>query len=254
MLRMDCEWHLFHHKKVIMEFSQSKLMKGWHSLRFLTTGETFKSLGFQFRISRSSISYIVISVCETLTNHLGNLYLKNTISEWRMDVHSSWISRKIAISECSRSNWWKIYCNYPTPVAPVIAAINILTRLCCYPLLVPITNANVGTNGRTSDSGIWNKSSLLRAIENREIGLPEPRALPYRLEKFPFVILGDDTFALKNYMTKPFPQRNLTIEKIIYNYRRSRPRPISENMFGILANRWRVFQATIHWVLNMLLL
>ena len=31
------------------------------TLRFLATGETFRSLGFQFRISRSAISYIVIS-------------------------------------------------------------------------------------------------------------------------------------------------------------------------------------------------
>ena len=73
--------------------------------------------------------------------------------------------------------------------------------------------ADVGTNGRMNDSGIWNKSSLCRAIENREIRLPEARALPYRLEKIPCVILGDDAFALKNYMMKPFPQRNLTIEK-----------------------------------------
>ena len=69
---------------------------------------------------------------------------------------------------------------------------------------------------------------------------------PYRSEKVPFVILGDDVFALKNYMMKPFPQRNLTIEKRIYNYRHSRARRISENMFGILANRWRVFHTTMH--------
>ena len=81
--------------------------------------------------------------------------------------------------------------------------------------------ANVGTNGRMNDSGIWNKSSLRRAIENREIGLSEPRALPC-LEKIPFVILGDDGFALKNYMMKTFPQSNLTIEKRIYNYRHSK--------------------------------
>ena len=75
---------------------------------------------------------------------------------------------------------------------------------------------------------------------------PEPRALSYCLEKIPFVIVGDNAFALKNYMMKPFPQRNLTIEKRIYNYRHSRARRISENMFGILANRWRVFQTTMH--------
>ena len=105
---------------------------------------------------------------------------------------------------------------------------------------------DVGTNGRMNDSGIWNKSSLRGAIENREIELPDPRALPNCLEKIPFVILGDDAFALKNYMMKPFLQRNLTIEKRIYNYRHSRARRISENMFGILANRWRVFHTTMH--------
>ena len=81
---------------------------------------------------------------------------------------------------------------------------------------------DVGTNGRMNNSRIWNKSSLHRAIENREGGLPEPRALSYHLEKILFVILDDDAFALKNVMMKPFPQRNLTIKKRIYNYRHRR--------------------------------
>ena len=46
------------------------------TLRFLVTGEILRSVGFKFRISRSAISYIVISVCEALVDHLGNLYLK----------------------------------------------------------------------------------------------------------------------------------------------------------------------------------
>ena len=48
------------------------------TLRFLVTGETLRSVGFKFRISRSAISYIVISVCEALVDHLGNLYLKTS--------------------------------------------------------------------------------------------------------------------------------------------------------------------------------
>ena len=63
--------------------------------------------------------------------------------------------------------------------------------------------ACVGTNRRMKYSGIWNKSSLCRAIKNREIGLPKPRVLPYCLEKILFLILGDDAFALKKYMMKP---------------------------------------------------
>ena len=105
---------------------------------------------------------------------------------------------------------------------------------------------DIGTNGRMSDSGIWNKSSLCRAIENRDIGLSEPRALPYHLEKIPFVILDDDAFASKNYMMKTLPLRNLTIEKRTYNCRHSRAKRISGNMFGIHANRWSVFHTTMH--------
>ena len=41
---------------------------------------------------------------------------------------------------------------------------------------------------------------------------------------------------------KPYPQKKLSLEKRIFNYRHSRMRRISENAFGILANRWGVFR------------
>ena len=45
-------------------------------LRFLTTGESSRSLHFQFRISRPAISYIVTEVCEAIPKKLGPSYLK----------------------------------------------------------------------------------------------------------------------------------------------------------------------------------
>ena len=77
--------------------------------------------------------------------------------------------------------------------------------------------ADVGSNGRMNDSGIWNKSSLRHAVESGKMEFPKPRALLYRLEEIPFVIVGDGAFSLKNYMMKPFPQHNLMVEKRIYN-------------------------------------
>ena len=45
---------------------------------------------------------------------------------------------------------------------------------------------------------------------------------------------------------KPYPQKDLTTEKRIYNYRHSRARRISENLFGTLANKWRAFQQPLN--------
>ena len=51
------------------------------TLRFLATGESFRSLHFQFRISRPAISYIVTKVCEAIPKKLGPSYLKVPSSE-----------------------------------------------------------------------------------------------------------------------------------------------------------------------------
>ena len=76
--------------------------------------------------------------------------------------------------------------------------------------------------------------------------LPKDNALLVNGVIAPYVFVGDDAFALKKFMMKPYPQQNLTVDKRVYNYRHSRARRISENLFGILANRWRIFFTTIN--------
>ena len=50
-------------------------------LQFLATGESFRSLHFQFRISRPAICYIMTEVWEAITKKLGSSYLKVPSSE-----------------------------------------------------------------------------------------------------------------------------------------------------------------------------
>ena len=105
--------------------------------------------------------------------------------------------------------------------------------------------ADVSSNGRVNDSGVWNKSSLLQGIQNGSVQLPGNEELPNG-EIAPHVFLGDDAFALKKFMMKPFPQQVLDAPKRVYNYRHSRARRISENLFGILANRWKIYFTVIN--------
>ena len=106
--------------------------------------------------------------------------------------------------------------------------------------------ADVGSNGRVKDSGVWNTNSLLQAKQNGSVKLPKDDALSVNGVIAPYVFVGDDASALKKIMMKPYPQRNLTADKRVYNYRQSRARRISENLFGILGNRWRIFFTTIN--------
>ena len=105
--------------------------------------------------------------------------------------------------------------------------------------------ADVGTNGRVSDGGVWSTCSLARKIENNPNFLPPPRGLPSGSDEVSFAFVADDAFALKEIYMKPYPQAGITDMERVYNYRLSRARRISENMFGIIANRWCVFRSTI---------
>ena len=64
-------------------------------------------------------------------------------------------------------------------------------------------------------------------------------------KKMPFVIVGDSAFPLTENIMKPYPAKDLTDIRRIFNYRLSRFRRISENAFGILVNRFRIFSKRI---------
>ena len=69
-------------------------------------------------------------------------------------------------------------------------------------------------------------------------GFPEAGLLPH-------CFVGDEAFPLRPDMMKPYPrgQRGTKIpeDQVVFNYRLSHAHRISENSFGILVQRWRVF-------------
>lgn len=119
-------------------------------------------------------------------------------------------------------------------------------------VLLAVVDANlkfiyvdVGTNGRTSDGGVWGKSQLKRAMDNDQLNIPGAKKLPGTNVFAPYVMVADDAFPLSMNIMKPFAGRNLTRTQRIYNYRLSRARRVVENAFGIMAARFRIFRAPI---------
>lgn len=219
------------------------------TLRFLATGETFRSLHFQFRMGKSTISYIVREVCQEIYLVLGARYMStaSSCSEWLQiseDFERMWqfpncigaIDGKHVVI-CTPSGGGSFYYNYKGTHSVVLMAVAGPNYECLY--------AGVGTNGRVSDGGIWNKTLFLKKLEEGSIRVPEDQPLPFGKEPVPHVLVGDDAFALRPFVMKPYPQRNISLEERIYNYRHSRARRLLENLFGIMANRWRVFLTPI---------
>jgi len=54
------------------------------------------------------------------------------------------------------------------------------------------------------------------------------------------VILGDEAYPLLSYLMRPYPRRQLTESRRLYNYRLSRGMRVAESAFGILAGKWRI--------------
>ena len=102
----------------------------------------------------------------------------------------------------------------------------------------------VRTNGKVSDGSVLNNSEFGRKIKEHQLNLPAAKALPNRTHKTPYVF-GDDAFALLTNFMKPYSKNAMDIFSRVCNYRFSRARRISENVFGILSCKWRVLLTTI---------
>jgi DDE superfamily endonuclease len=98
---------------------------------------------------------------------------------------------------------------------------------------------DVGTNGRVSDGGVFNNCSLGHRLEDNTLCVPPPSLMPNTTTVMPYYIVADDAFALKTYLMKPYPFRNMSPEQRIFNYRLSRARRIVENAFGIISQKFR---------------
>lgn len=103
--------------------------------------------------------------------------------------------------------------------------------------------ADVGCQGRISDGGIFKHSQLWKKIQDKSLSFPEPKVLPGREKLVPYVILGDEAFALHENVMKPYSglYENGSKERI-FNYRLSRARRVTENAFGILTAVFRVLR------------
>nr|CAH7769621.1 unnamed protein product [Callosobruchus chinensis] len=202
------------------------------TLRFLATGDSFKSLHYLFKVSPQLISEIVPEVCNAIIAVLQD-YVKipKNANEWKClakKFDKDWnfphcigsLDGKHIVIQAPTNSGSEFY-NYKQYFSVVLMAL-VDSDYC-------FIFADCGCQGRLSDGA------------NNELHCPPPEPLVGRNKELPYVFVGDDAFGLRETIMKPFPGKHDKGSKYrIFNYRLSRARRVVENTFGLLANVFRV--------------
>ena len=222
------------------------------TLRFLATGDSYKSLQYAFRVAHNTISGIVPDTCNAIITAMApeHLQLPTTEDQW------------IKIAKGFNDKWNLPHCigavdgKHIRIQNPHLAGSHFFNYKKFYSMvLMAVVDADykfiyidVGAVVAESDGGVWARTGRSHMLHSGEAHLPQPKCLPntpHTSSPSHYYLVADDAFPLRPYLMKPFPCRGLTKEERIYNYRLSRARRTVENAFGILASRFRVLHTSM---------
>ena len=219
------------------------------TLRFLATGEKYRSLMFGFRVAHNTISVIVRQTCEAIVAEYGEEVMQcpRTSDAWKQvaaEFSSRWnfhhtlgaIDGKHVAIRCPK-NGGSLYFNYK--------GFHSIILLALVDAKYKFLWVDVGTNGSSSDAQIFNDCDLRSGIIDGTLDVPDAEPLPGDDRDMPYFLIGNDAFSLRIWLMKPFSARGLPDEERIYNYRLSRARRVVENAFGIMANRFGCLLTTM---------
>ncbi|KAJ8936919.1 hypothetical protein NQ318_012540 [Aromia moschata] len=92
---------------------------------------------------------------------------------------------------------------------------------------------------------IWRFPNCIGSIDGKHVTIkcPNKTGSQHFCYLHNHVLIGDEAFALKPYLMRPFPYRQSKIDtrKEHYNMRLCKARRVVENAFGILVQKWRIF-------------
>ena len=239
--------HRITKKDTNWRFAHTPRFKLIMALRFLRTGTTFSNMQYGMKASPQAIGQHVLEVCLAIWQE----YFEETLKfpdrkDWQKIIdgfENRWDlpncfgaidGKHVRIKKPNKAG--SDFFNYKKFSSVVLMGLVDSQYKFIW--------VDIGYNGGSSDSQIWNISELNKRIEAGDIDLPPEKPLPQDSDISPYFIVGDDAFALKSYLMKPHRNAVGDAQKV-FNYRISRARLVVENAFGILAQRLGCFLTTM---------
>ena len=190
----------------------------------------------------------VHDTCRAIVEQLMNEVMPlPTTEKWKEIIKEFW--KRCGFPNCLGA----IDGKHVTIQAPANSGSNFFNYKKTSIVLLALVDANynfimvdVGAYGRNSDGGILSQSNIGKALENGNLKIPPDQYLAGTTQTAPCVIVGDEAFPLKRYLMRPFPSSQLDDEgNKNFNYRLTLARRLVECTFGILSQKFRIFNRRI---------
>ena len=217
---------------------------------FLATGDSYNTLAARFCLGVSTVQKMVTRTCDVIWSELQPNLMPPPTKEYWERIESGFSTRwnfpncvgaldgkHVVMTAPAKSG--SLFHNYKGTFSIVLMALVDSSYR--------FTFVDIGDYGSNADGAIFARSAFGQALLDGELDLPGPKELPNYPQGgvLPHCIVADEAFPLRPDIIRPYPRANrqmkLTREEQIFNYRLSRARRIVENGFGILVQRFRVF-------------
>lgn len=217
------------------------------TFRYLSTGMTFRALASEFHLGVTTVCLYIYRTCDAIWNTLVKLHMPPPTTENLINISEKFYS-KFHFPNCIGSiNVKQIYTKHHQ---------NKLTKMDTEKnthsvVLQAIVDADykfisieVSNKGHEHATTIFASSTLQKLLISNQFNVPSPECLPGSNVILPYVFLGDETYPLRTYLMRPYPQKNLDEDKIEFNSRLLKART-ADSIFKILFHKWKLFQGTV---------
>ncbi|GFO04838.1 protein antagonist of like heterochromatin protein 1 [Plakobranchus ocellatus] len=220
------------------------------TLRHLSTGASFQSLHFEFRVGESTARMTVYDVCEAIWKKLGPKELppqtRESLSHVAQDFFSLWqypncigaVGNKCIMVKCPSNRSSHNSDSYKGKYAIVLQAVSDAKGKFIF--------VDVGDYDPQYDAGIFKHSAFGQALVKGQIPIPEDGTI-FNSEPMPYVFIGSYTCPLMYNLMRPFPRRDTTGNntKRLYNHHHIKARQIVERAFEKMTCRWEVLKTDL---------
>lgn len=214
----------------------------------MVTGDSFTVLHRTYRMGISTISKIVNNTCDAIWNILRRESLPKLTKKTLKNIAVGF-ERKAQFPHCTGAVGGK---QFRTAKPADYKSSNSKDLLSI--LLVAVADSDyrfifidVKSYEQERDSYIFQTTDFFQRIEKEKFPLPDPSSLRTSIkESLPYTFVGDDGFALRPNLLRPFTGKPLTDSKAIFNSRLNTATRYVECAYAILSNKWKIFHRPLN--------